>query len=323
MPVLTGFASANAGKRILTPIQMHPTNLNPATNASHHHHHHHHHPTLKPSTTTAAAPLKKPRMIVDNSKVLAAVRTVRRQNLGSTLYEPVLKKAPSMILSDGIPKFGFASLPKRLPRLEAKENCIFTVRVPRYYLRHSQREDICQTRALWGTDIYTDDSDPVAAAVHSGWIRGVWGEDIDVSILDLGDEVENLHSPTRDEDQTSGEPTVNVSKLPSKPMIPPSKRDLHITLVLLPRLESYGSTVRYGIQSREWKGTPHDGMSFMVESIAWVDERASRGEERGGEARRKRLKMLNGSRAAASGDRIHLDAFSKNLEASNAVAAAA
>ena len=329
MPVLTGFASVNAGKRILTPTQVHPPNLNSATAAPHHHHrlHHHHHPHNTSKIGAAlAAPPKKPKLIIDNSKVLAAVKTIRRLNLGSTLYEPMLKSAPSMVSYDGTPKFGYASLPKAIPRFEGKENCVYTVRVPRYFLRHSQREDICQTRALWGTDIYTDDSDPVAAAIHSGWIRGAWGEDVDISLLDLGDEVENLHSPTSGMDQASDESTINVSERPFKPLIPPSHKDLHINLVLLPRLESYGSTTRYGIQSREWKKTAHDGMSFMIESMAWVNEKAGRGEERNGDARRKRLKMLNGSRAAASGSKLHLDALSKNMgtmQAGSAVAAAA
>ena len=300
---------------------MHPTNPNAATAPPHHHHHHHHHLTAK-AGASSAAPLKKPKLTVDNSKVLTAVHTAKRQNLGSAVYEPVLQKAPPMIASEGTPKHGFASLPKPIPRFEGKENCIFTVRVPRYYLRHSEREDICQTRALWGTDIYTDDSDPVAAAIHSGWIRGAWGEDVDVSLLDLGDEVENPNTPTSDTEQTSSELAVNVLKLPPHPLIPPSKLDLHIKLVLLPRLECYSSTIRNGVQSREWKRTAHDGMSFMVESIAWVDEKTSRGEGRSGEARRKRLQNLNGSRAAAIGTKIHLDAFSKGLGQATSIVAA-
>ena len=323
MPVLTVFASANAAKRILTPTHMHPTNPDSATVPPHHHHHHHHHLSSKSGAPTGV-PFKKPKLMVDNSKVLAAVKTAKRQHLGSTVYEPTLQKAPSIVASDGTPKYGFASLPKPIPRFEGKENCVFTVRVPRYYLRHSEREDICQTRALWGTDVYTDDSDPVAAAIHSGWIRGAWGEDVDVSLLDLGDEVENPNPPASDTEQTPGEVTVNVTKLPPHPIIPPSKLDLHINLVMLPRLEGYSSTIRYGIQSREWKKTPHDGMSFMVESIAWMDEKTSRGEERSGEARRERLKKLHGSRTAATGAKIHLDAFSKGLgQAASIVAATA
>ena len=44
-------------------------------------------------------------------------------------------------------------------------------------------------------------------------------------------------------------------------------------------------------------------MSYRIEKIAWVDERAGRGEERDGEARRKRLKMMAASRAA--GPAVH------------------
>ncbi|KMU73850.1 hypothetical protein CISG_10237 [Coccidioides immitis RMSCC 3703] len=75
------------------------------------------------------------------------------------------------------------------------------------------------------------------------------------------------------------------------PPIPPPDKDLHITLLILPPLERYESSVMYGLKSRPW-GNNHDGMSFKVESIEWVDEGGSKGQERGGEARRKRLKSM-------------------------------
>jgi hypothetical protein len=53
----------------------------------------------------------------------------------------------------------------------------------------------------------------------------------------------------------------------------------------------------HGIKSRAW-GSDHDGMSYRIEKIAWVDEQSARGEERDGEARRKRLRMMIGSRTA-------------------------
>ncbi|KAH0113992.1 hypothetical protein KCU82_g23919, partial [Aureobasidium melanogenum] len=81
-------------------------------------------------------------------------------------------------------KYHFKSSVKPIPRFEDKANCTFTVRVPRAYLGASSAveedsgtiagglEEICKTRAVWGSDVYSDDSDPIAAAVHSGWIRG-------------------------------------------------------------------------------------------------------------------------------------------------------
>ncbi len=46
--------------------------------------------------------------------------------------------------------------------------------------------------------------------------------------------------------------------------------------------------------SRAW-GSDHDGLSFRVEKMAWVDEGVGRGEERGGGARRRRLRFHLGT----------------------------
>lgn len=175
--------------------------------------------------------------------------------------------------------------------------------------------------------MYTDDSDPVAAAIHSGFIRGEWGEDVDVSLLDLEIKEQHQHAPNAKNGTTtatantttlpklssSDEPTTttttttkvptttpkppdkretaNAKSKPKIPPLPPSNKDLHITLLILPTLERYDSTVMYGLKSRAW-GDNHDGMSFKVERIDWVDEGGSKGEERGGEARRKRLRSM-------------------------------
>lgn len=183
--------------------------------------------------------------------------------------------------------------------------------------------------------MYTDDSDPVAAAIHSGFIRGEWGEDVDVSMLDLEIKEQHQHAPhltngtTKDGLSINGNSTTANGTTPSTssgtksdttktqsnnsspdepppqpqptdhgtkstkrmPPIPPPDKDLHITVLVLPTLEHYQSSVMYGIKSRPWGGN-HDGMSFKVEKIDWVDEGASKGEERGGAARRKRLKKL-------------------------------
>ncbi|KAI5286775.1 hypothetical protein KEM52_001868, partial [Ascosphaera acerosa] len=74
------------------------------------------------------------------------------------------------------------------------ENCTVTVRVPRWHLAAGKREEICYRRALWGTGVYTDDSDPVAAAIHSGFLRGAWNPKIDTRLLDLAIRPEHGHA---------------------------------------------------------------------------------------------------------------------------------
>ena len=163
-----------------------------------------------------------------------------------------------------------------------------TIRIPRFYLSKEEREQVCLRRAVWGTDIYSDDTDPLAAAIHAGWIRGDWGDSIDASLLDI-----NIGNDTTDTKQTE------YSAVPSCPVLPPPGKDLHLTILLLPTLENYASRISHGIKSRPW-GNDHDGLSYRIEKMAWVDEKASRGEERSGEARRKRLKMMTGKGSGPS-----------------------
>ena len=257
---------------------------------SHHHHHHHHHHAPRPAPIQPASPLREPKTTVNLEPLLSSVAHLPRHHLGSTLYSPRIG-VPSAKASTDSAKFGYTTTPQPLPRFEKRENCTFTVRVPRFRIDATRREEICARRALWGTGVYTDDSDPVAAAVHSGFIRGAWGEDVDESMLDLEIKDGYQHAPqppAKDATEAKSDAQTNDSRLPP---VPPADQDLHITLLVLPRLEQYDSTVMFGIKSRKWDGR-HDGMSFKVHRVDWVDEGVGRGEERSGEARRKRLRTL-------------------------------
>lgn len=219
---------------------------------------------------------------------MSSVAHLPRQHLGSTLYTPRVG-TPTAKSSLESSKFGYTTTPQPLPRFEQRENCTFTVRVPRFRIDHAHREEICARRALWGTGVYTDDSDPVAAAIHSGFIRGAWGDDVDESMLDLEikDTYQHAPPPKADVDGKNDSP----AKGPRLPPIPPADKDLHITLLVLPRVAQYDNTLMFGLKSRKWDGR-HDGMSFKVHAVDWVDEGVGRGEERNGEARRKRLRTL-------------------------------
>jgi hypothetical protein len=206
-----------------------------------------------------------------------------------------------------------------IPRFDERANCTFTVRVPRHHLADEARMEICARRALWGTSIYTDDSDPVAVAIHSGWLRGAWGPEVDLALLDLGPPM--VSSP-KDKDKdgdgkgaalaatdrppSTTSPQLIHATIPPTPLEPPPHMDLHITILILPTLECYASSVAYGIKSRAWTTVPHDGMSYSIEKLAWVDERAGRSEERGGEARRKRLRALMTLRGGDAGAGVEL-----------------
>jgi hypothetical protein len=163
-------------------------------------------------------------------------------------------------------------------RFTAKdENCTYTIRVPRKFLSEENREKFCAFKYLFGTEIFTDDSCPISAAIHSGWIRGYWGSDIDENLMDL--------PPPAPEDEPVPD---NVTQVPKAPIVPPPKKDAQITILVLPRLEKYASTLRFGVRSRPW-GNNHDGVSFMILGIKFVDHSPSSEVEWTGEGRRKRM----------------------------------
>ncbi|MCJ1300892.1 hypothetical protein MMC08_003691, partial [Hypocenomyce scalaris] len=182
------------------------------------------------------------------------------------------------------------------------------------------KRTICLRRALWGVDIYTDDSDPVAAAIHAGWIRGEWADDVDLALLDIGSGEDPATGPkTSHVDPKS---SLVLTRPPAKPVTPPAGMDLHLTLLILPTLQSYASSVAHGLRSRGW-GDTHDGMSFQIQEVAWVDEGIASVEERGGEARRKRLKAMMSTAKLIPSPPLRLDLVRQGIAPMRATAVAA
>ncbi|THW90212.1 Rxt3-domain-containing protein [Aureobasidium pullulans] len=253
-----------------------------------HHHHHHAHAHQPPPMPSA----RKPQTSVSNQELLASISDFQRKHLGSQLYSTKLSLPPreSTPLDS---KYHFKSSVKPIPRFEGKDNCTFTVRVPRAYLAASGTtdegdtvagglEEICKTRAVWGSEVYSDDSDPVAAAVHSGWIRGDFGE--------FNEDLRELFSEQGEEASDTPELGKVVTEKPKVPLRLPPKADLHITLLILPALTNYMASTQNFLRSREW-GSDHDGVSYMIHSIEFVEESTSnRFTERSAAAKHQRIK---------------------------------
>lgn len=185
------------------------------------------------------------------------------------------------------------------------------VKVGKQHLTPSSREEITLRRAVWGTDVYTDDSDVVAACVHGGWIRGEWPEDVDVDLLGLDEGVDVDAKDTKSDKDVKGskkgrgkegpepkqEPEFLDAPPKTGPVAVPKDRDMHVTVLILPKLEKYTSTVRFGIKSREWGGklgrdgqrSSHDGLSFMIKSVRFVTNGAGAQSRLRGKARRERI----------------------------------
>lgn len=270
-----------------------------STPTAHHHHHihppshlHHHHltgstqprtATTGPNPTPTAPAVRKPTLRISNQAVLDAVKHLPRNHLGSELYDPKIELAGPRPVSTvtNAPKDGVRRVYKPSREFTEKDlNCTFTIRIPRFYLLPSERQRVCADRVLWGCDIYTDDSDPLAAAIHAGWIRGEWSEDVDTAQLGLA-------GPFPQDLDDEGVPEVVLDPpATGGGFIPPADMDLHVTLLVLPALKRYAEAARNGVLSRAW-GPNHDGCSVSVLRLMWVDEGCGRAMARTGAARRQ------------------------------------
>lgn len=240
-----------------------------------------------PSSVPAPLPppvVFKPRTTIKINSIIRDAARKPRKHLGFFLYTPTI--TPLQNANGVAPKREVQIEPNIHPTFDVPEhtNCTYTIRVSRTWLRKAEREAICATRALWGTGIYTDDTDPVAAAIHSGFIKGSYPDYVDSELLE---KVYSTQNPKIDG---------GSEHLPDSPIEPPVGKDCQITLVVLPPLDTYSSSVRYGIRSRRWpeeKGeAPHDGLSFMVLSTKWVNEGSQRGKCRRGEVLKRRRQVL-------------------------------
>ncbi|KAF9964468.1 hypothetical protein BGZ70_006428 [Mortierella alpina] len=160
----------------------------------------------------------------------------------------IVKNDPSLKL-EGLPEHFLGYLRYDpgvlLPGMQGKENSLLEVRVASSYLTYDNYK--VKKREVWGTDIYTDDSDVVAMLIHSGhYIPPISSQSVE---------------------QDSIQPTTlhhNFVPSPLKHICP--EYDLAVTLRVMPKLLKYQGSIRNRIKSRTWN-TGHDGVSLRIESI--------------------------------------------------------
>jgi hypothetical protein len=228
-----------------------------------------------------AQPAFKPRQTIKILSVINAAKRTKRRHLGTFKYDPILSNRDNSLNSG---KFDVDLKPNMIPSFDQPHqvNCTYSVRVPELWLQEREARLIGQERFLWGTGIYADDSDIVAAAMHSGFLKSMPPEHADRAMLDLISREQNAKI----------EGLVGV---PEQPLVPETGKDAIITCVVLPCLEEYPSSTRYGIKSRKWpeeaNGAEHDGVSFAILKVEFVNECIeARRVGRTGKERRERLK---------------------------------
>ncbi|KAF8454610.1 histone deacetylation protein Rxt3-domain-containing protein [Terfezia claveryi] len=265
---------------------------------------HHHHPPRHHSPVPQP-PAKRPKLIINSTPVVDSVANLTRYHLGSMVYNP---SGNSNALNKG-----YSTTHSMLPRFEGRENCIFQIRIPRRYLYERERAEICKRRCLWGSDVYTDDSDVLAVLVHMGNIPPVLPNGIDPELVlapqpglmedkdkefgrkgyraaatGKGKSVVNGSNiavpPTASTDRINGALPAGTKSIPSGYLN--INKDIIVDILILPPLEKYSSTVRNAIKSRSWT-KQHDGMSYKVYDVKTAEPGEAEG--RGKSMRKQRL----------------------------------
>ncbi|GAA5892578.1 hypothetical protein JCM6882_005651 [Rhodosporidiobolus microsporus] len=124
-------------------------------------------------------------------------------------------------------------------------------------------------RKVWGTDVYTDDSDVLAMLVHAGWVRVARRE----RRVRAGERGAGAHAirrarlpgqgpPSESEKEGEKEQEGEEDKVP---------KALLVTLGVVPPLVRYQGLERQGIRSRNW-GNGHDGVSLRVEKVEGMED---------------------------------------------------
>jgi hypothetical protein len=139
-------------------------------------------------------------------------------------------------------------------------------------------QDALVNRKLWGSDVYTDDSDVIALCLHSGWIEGPIVQDVP-GWVPPGKATFAWRQMTRnyadqglvDEVKAAGEAaSINLERLHST-------ADLSVILRIAPKLIAYKGSQRGGVKSRSW-GNGHDGVSLMIEDVTLQEPGYASGE---------------------------------------------
>ncbi|EDO18710.1 hypothetical protein Kpol_1055p67 [Vanderwaltozyma polyspora DSM 70294] len=233
--------------------------------------------------------------IVDSTSVLKFVEgnySSQRKNLGHLCYDPFKtghfqKNIHNFIELPYPYNHQDLSLPKPfLPELGNDSiNSLITIKIS--YEDLCLNENSIQERPrflnneIWGCQIYSDDSDPVLALRHCGFLAGHFPNS------------NNIHNNSNNVNSIAKRTPGNLSNNDSvHGILPPDDTpfDIELTIIMLPCLQYYPSVSQYGINSRQWGSpneilmnnqeqddsffnfqsqitAPHDGLSYAIYDI--------------------------------------------------------
>lgn len=195
-------------------------------------------------------------LIVKNDSALEFAKKFTRTHLGVLEYDLSKEKDLHKVL--GPRKSEFEPV-FELPELRSLINCILTVRIAQKFLVAKNNPNLSVLkRRLWGTDIYTDDSDVVAVLKHCGFVKDRGDE----TYLQLNEDLKSLLGEEEIKEYTPGNTELSVERKEN------GSGDVEVDLLILPTLRKYCGSFRNGINSRSWNG--HDGVSIAVHSVRFL-----------------------------------------------------
>ena len=217
-------------------------------------------------------------MVINDARLLKTPANCPENYLGHVIYTGARTKTPHSNRAADLQLF-------LLPAFTAKHHyCTIEVRIPAEFLTYRGNVGVRKS-AIWGTDVYTDDSDVVASIkinlviIHSGHYRPVDAPDPSPE-----ESTHIAHTGHKDESKMKK----NAISSPVEPLIAEAEQiktgsnilhpdhDLQVTLRVLPKLIKYTGSKRFGLDSRGWGGS-HDGESVQVEKVVRI-ERGSVGK---------------------------------------------
>ena len=130
-------------------------------------------------------------------------------------------------------------------------NYTIDIKIPSYSLYNNEN---VLNRSLWGTDIYTDDSDIIAILFHSGILHSndPFGNNNPVVST-----IKNFNFNTDVNSNSNSNDNQRISD------------ELIVRLRILPTLNKYIGKFRNNYNSRSWINSTHDGVSISIDSIYW------------------------------------------------------
>lgn len=140
-----------------------------------------------------------------------------------------------------------------IPRLSHDYiNTILSISIQsKYLIQLEHGENIrYENREIWGTDVYTDDSDILLVLQHCGVLPA--------SVPNKN----RVNYRTRTPGNISN-PDLVVGTVPEGNL----EFEIQVDIILLPPLKSYASCTRNDITSREWTGQIHDGLSYAIHAV--------------------------------------------------------